>query len=113
MHEKHSLDIQTLGRWLEENKVSRNELATSIGLSRSTIDNYFSKGSIPNHAQILICRYMAGREPASNNEYVSQLNIPIPNRVLNLAVKAAVEKNMTVEEFVVWATEKMTQKQSC
>ena len=73
MEEKRPLDIQTLGRWLEKNKVSRTELASSLGLARSTIDNYFSKGSIPKHVQILISRYMKGREPASNNDFVSQL----------------------------------------
>lgn len=46
MDEKRPLDIQTLGRWLEENKVSRTELASSLGLARSTIDNYFSSSFI-------------------------------------------------------------------
>lgn len=105
MDEKRPLDIQTLGRWLEENKVSRTELAFSLGLARSTIDNYFSKGSIPKHVQILISRYMKGREPASNNDFVSKLSVPIPNKILNLAVRAAVQKDMSVEEFVVWAVE--------
>ncbi len=110
MDEKRPLDIQTLGRWLEENKVSRTELASSLGLARSTIDNYFSKGSIPKHVQILISRYMQGREPASSNDFVSQLSVPIPNKILNLAVRAAVQKDMSVEEFVVWATEGAARK---
>ncbi|PNC29300.1 hypothetical protein CXU17_09300 [Akkermansia muciniphila] len=110
MDEKRPLDIQTLGRWLEENKVSRTELASSLGLARSTIDNYFSKGSIPKHVQILISRYMKGREPASNNDFVSQLTVPIKNSILNLAMRAAVEKNMSVEEFVVWAIESAAEK---
>ena len=91
MDEKRPLDIQTLGRWLEENKVSRTELASSLGL--------------PKHVQILISRYMKGREPASNNDFVSKLSVPIPNKILNLAVRAAVQKDMSVEEFVVWAVE--------
>lgn len=107
MDEKRPLDIQTLGRWLEKNKVSRTELASSLGLARSTIDNYFSKGSIPKHVQILISRYMKGREPASNNDFVSQLSVPIPNKILNLAVRAAIQKDMSVEEFVVWAVERI------
>jgi hypothetical protein len=110
MDEKRPLDIQTLGRWLEENKVSRTELASSLGLARSTIDNYFSKGSIPKHVQILISRYMKGREPASNNDFVSQLTVPIKNSILNLAMKAAIEKNMSIEKFVVWATERAAKK---
>lgn len=110
MDEKRPLDIQTLGRWLGENKVSRTELASSLGLARSTIDNYFSKGSIPKHVQILISRYMQSREPASNNDFVSQLSVPIPNKILNLAVRAAVQKDMSVEEFVVYAIEKVSKK---
>ncbi|WP_297673516.1 hypothetical protein [uncultured Akkermansia sp.] len=110
MDEKRPLDIQTLGRWLEENKVSRTELASSLGLARSTIDNYFSKGSIPKHVQILISRYMQGREPASSNDFVSQLSVPIPNKILNLAVRAAVQKDMSVEEFVVWAVREETRR---
>lgn len=46
MDENRPLDIQTLGRWLEENKVSRTELASFLGLARSTIDNYFSSSFI-------------------------------------------------------------------
>ena len=110
MDEKRPLDIQTLGRWLEENKVSRTELASSLGLARSTIDNYFSKGSIPKHVQILISRYMKGREPASNNDFVSQLTVPIKNSILNLVMRAAIEKNMNVEEFVAWAMENTAKK---
>lgn len=48
---------------------------------------------------------MKGREPASNNDFVSQLSVPIPNKILNLAVRVAVQKDMSVEEFVVWAVE--------
>lgn len=58
----------------------------------------------------MISRYMKGREPASNNDFVSQLTVPIKNSILNLAMKAAVEKNMSVEEFVVWAIERMSKK---
>lgn len=53
---------------------------------------------------------MKGREPASNNDFVSQLSVPIPNKILNLAVRAAVQKDMSVEEFVVWATEGAARK---
>lgn len=53
---------------------------------------------------------MQGREPASNNDFVSQLSIPIPNKILNLAVRAAVQKDMSVEEFVVYATEGTAKK---
>lgn len=53
---------------------------------------------------------MQGREPASSNDFVSQLSVPIPNKILNLAVRAAVLKDMSVEEFVVWATEGAAKK---
>lgn len=53
---------------------------------------------------------MQGREPASSNDFVSQLSVPIPNKILNLAVRAAVQKDMSVEEFVVWAVREETRR---
>lgn len=107
---KCSLDIQSLGKWMQENEVTRNDLASSLGLARSTIDNYFSKGKIPQHVRILILRYMKGREPASNHEVVSYLSIPVKNHVLNLIIQATVQKKMTIEEFIMWAAENVAQR---
>lgn len=107
---KSSLDIQSLGKWMQDNKVTRGELASSLGLARSTIDNYFSKGKIPRHVCILIVRYMQGMEPASSHDFVSYLNIPVKSHILNIIVQATVRKNMTIEEFIVWAAKHVAQR---
>ena len=107
---KCSLDIQSLGKWMQDNQVTRSDLASSLGLARSTIDNYFSKGKIPRHTCILILRYMQGMEPASKHDFISHLSIPIKNHILNLIIQATVRKNMTIEEFIVWSAENVAQR---
>lgn len=91
---------------MSENQISRATLASAIGMNRSAIDNYFVRKKLPRHAQILIRRFMDGQEAVStSNEVASLITIPLSNRVINLAMKAAVEKNVTMEEFVGWAVE--------
>ena len=100
------VDISELGRWMTENQISRATLASAIGMNRSAIDNYFVRKKLPRHAQILIKRFMDGQEAVStSNEVTSLITIPLSNRVINLAMKAAVQKNVTMEEFVGWAIE--------
>lgn len=104
--EEPLVDILELGRWMTENQISRATLASAIGMNRSAIDNYFVRKKLPRHAQILIKRFMDGQEAVStSNEITSLITIPLSNRVINLAMKAAVEKNVTMEEFVGWAVE--------
>lgn len=105
MDENQPIDIRTLGSWLEKQKISRTELASSLGLSRSTIDNYFSKGTIPKHIQILISRYIQWRDPVSTQELFSNITIPLSNRVLNLVMQAAVKKGISLEEFLAFSAE--------
>lgn len=47
MEEANIIDVQTLGRWMAENHISRATLASALGLKRSTIDNYFVRNRIP------------------------------------------------------------------
>ena len=109
--EEPLVDILELGRWMTENQISRATLASAIGMNRSAIDNYFVRKKLPRHAQILIKRFMDGQEAVSNsNEVTSLITIPLSNRVINLAMKAAVEKNVTMEEFVGWAVEGVAKK---
>lgn len=104
--EEPLVDILELGRWMTENQISRATLASAIGMNRSAIDNYFVRKKLPRHAQILIKRFMDGQEAVStSNEVTSLITIPLSNRVINLAMKAAVQKNVTMEEFLVWAVE--------
>ena len=35
----------------------------------------------------------------------SLITVPLKNRIINLAMKAAVRKNLTLEEFMAWAVE--------
>lgn len=105
------VDISELGRWMSENHISRATLASAIGMNRSAIDNYFVRKKLPRHAQILIRRFMDGQEAvAASNEVTSLITIPLSNRVINLAMKAAVEKNMTMEEFLAWVVEGTSRK---
>ncbi len=104
--EEPLVDILELGRWMAENQISRATLASAIGMNRSAIDNYFVRKKLPRHAQILIKRFMDGQEAVStSNEVISLITIPLSNRVINLAMKAAIQKNVTMEEFVGWAVE--------
>lgn len=105
------VDILELGRWMSENQISRATLASAIGMNRSAIDNYFVRKKLPRHAQILIRRFMDGQETVStSNEVASLITIPLSNRVINLAMKAAVQKNVTMEEFIGWAVEGTAKK---
>ena len=79
--EEPLVDILELGRWMAENHISRSTLASAIGMNRSAIDNYFVRKKLSRHAQILI------------------------KRIINLAMKAAVRKNLTLEEFMARAVE--------
>lgn len=109
--EEPLVDILELGRWMTENQISRATLASAIGMNRSAIDNYFVRKKLPRHAQILIKRFMDGQEAVfTSNEITSLITIPLSNRVINLAMKAAVEKNVTMEEFVGWAVERTAKK---
>ena len=36
--------------------------------------------------------------------------LPLSNRVINLAMKAAAQKNVTMEEFMGWAVEEVAKK---
>lgn len=96
---------------MTENQISRATLASAIGMNRSAIDNYFVRKKLPRHAQILIKRFMDGQEAVpTSNEVTSLITIPLSNRVINLAMKAAVEKNITMEEFMGWAVEGMAKR---
>lgn len=100
------VDILELGRWMAENHVSRSALASAIGMNRSAIDNYFVRKKLSRHAQILIKRFMEGQEAVGASREVSSLiTVPLSNRVLNLAMKAAVRQNLTMEEFLARAVE--------
>lgn len=100
------VDILELGRWMTENHISRSTLASAIGMNRSAIDNYFVRKKLPRHAQILIKRFMDGQETVSSPHAVSSLiTVPLSNRVINLAMKAAVRQNLTMEEFLERAVE--------
>lgn len=100
------VDILKLGRWMAENHISRSALASAIGMNRSAIDNYFVRKKLPRHAQILIKRFMEGQEAVGASHQVSSLiTVPLSNRVLNLAMKAAVRQNLTMEEFLERAVE--------
>lgn len=91
--EEPLVNILELGRWMTENQISRATLASAIGMNRSAIDNYFVRKKLPRHAQILIKRFMDGQEAVfASNEITSLITIPLSNRVINLAMKAAVEK---------------------
>lgn len=105
MHEP-LVDILELGRWMAENHISRSALASAIGMNRSAIDNYFVRKKLSRHAQILIKRFMEGQEAVGASREVSSLiTVPLSNRVLNLAMKAAVRQNLTMEEFLARAVE--------
>lgn len=105
MHEP-LVDILELGRWMAENHISRSALASAIGMNRSAIDNYFVRKKLSRHAQILIKRFMEGQEAVGVSREVSSLiTVPLSNRVLNLAMKAAVRQNLTMEEFLARAVE--------
>ena len=81
-------------------------LASANGMNRSAIDNYFVRKKLSRHAQILIKRFMDGQEAlAASNEVSSLITVPLKNRIINLAMKAAVRKNLTLEEFMAWAVE--------
>ena len=109
--EEPLVDILELGRWMAENHISRSTLASAIGMNRSAIDNYFVRKKLSRHAQILIKRFMDGQEAlAASNEVSSLITVPLKNRIINLAMKAAVEKNVTMEEFVGWAVERTAKK---
>ena len=100
------VDILELGRWMAENRISRSTLASAIGMNRSAIDNYFVRKKLSRHAQILIKRFMDGQEAlAASNEVSSLITVPLKNRIINLAMKAAVRKNLTLEEFMARAVE--------
>lgn len=100
------VDILELGRWMAENHISRSALASAIGMNRSAIDNYFVRKKLSRHAQILIKRFMEGQEAVGASREVSSLiTVPLSNRVLNLAMKAAVRQNLTMEEFLARAVE--------
>lgn len=104
--EEPLVDILELGRWMAENHISRSTLASAIGMNRSAIDNYFVRKKLPRHAQILIRRFMDGQEAVSSSREVSSLiTVPLSNRVINLAMKAAVRQNLTMEEFLAQAVE--------
>lgn len=104
--EEPLVDILELGRWMAENHISRSTLASAIGMNRSAIDNYFVRKKLSRHAQILIRRFMDGQEAlGASNEVSSLITIPLKNRIINLAMKAAVQKNLTMEEFLAWAVE--------
>ena len=99
--EEPLVDILELGRWMAENHISRSTLASAIGMNRSAIDNYFVRKKLSRHAQILIKRFMDGQEAlAASNEVSSLITVPLKNRIINLAMKAAVRKNLTLEEFM-------------
>ena len=109
--EEPLVDILELGRWMAENHISRSTLASAIGMNRSAIDNYFVRKKLSRHAQILIKRFMDGQEAlAASNEVSSLITVPLKNRIINLAMKAAVEKNVTMEEFMGWAVEEVAKK---
>ena len=104
--EEPLVDILELGRWMAENHISRSTLASAIGMNRSAIDNYFVRKKLSRHAQILIKRFMDGQEAlAASNEVSSLITVPLKNRIINLAMKAAVRKNLTLEEFMARAVE--------
>ena len=104
--EEPLVDILELGRWMAENHISRSTLASAIGMNRSAIDNYFVRKNLSRHAQILIKRFMDGQEAlAASNEVSSLITVPLKNRIINLAMKAAVRKNLTLEEFMARAVE--------
>ena len=91
---------------MAENHISRSTLASAIGINRSAIDNYFVRKKLSRHAQILIKRFMDGQEAlAASNEVSSLITVPLKNRIINLAMKAAVRKNLTLEEFMARAVE--------
>lgn len=100
------VDILELGRWMAAHHISRSTLASAIGMNRSAIDNYFVRKKLSRHAQILIRRFMDGQDgPAASAEVSSLITVPLKNRTINLAMKAAVQKNLTLEEFMAWAVE--------
>ena len=105
--EEPLVDILQLGRWMAENHISRSALASAIGMNRSAIDNYFVRKKLSRHAQILIKRFMEGQEAVGGapHEISSLITVPLSNRVLNLAKKAAVLQNLTMEEFLSRAVE--------
>ncbi|WP_455563218.1 hypothetical protein [Akkermansia massiliensis] len=104
--EEPLVDILELGRWMAENHISRSTLASAIGMNRSAIDNYFVRKKLSRHAQILIKRFMDGQEAlAASNEVSSLITVPLKNRIINLAMKAAVRFNLSLEEFMAWAVE--------
>lgn len=104
--EEPLVDILELGRWMAENHISRSTLASAIGMNRSAIDNYFVRKKLPRHAQILIRRFMDGQEAVTAPyETSSLITVPLSNRVINLAMKAAVRQNLTMEEFLTHAVE--------
>lgn len=107
MEEPNIIDVPALGRWMAENHVSRATLASALGLKRSAIDNYFVRNRIPRQTQILINRYIQGRDPASSKEISSLITIPLSNRILNLAMKAAVKKGIPLEDFVAFSVEEI------
>lgn len=107
MEEANIIDVPTLGRWMAENHISRATLASALGLKRSAIDNYFVRNRIPRQTQILINRYIQGRDPASSQEISSLITIPLSNRILNLAMQAAVKKGVSLEVFVASSIEEI------
>lgn len=106
MEEPANISIELLGQWMQENSVTRNDLAKALGIQRSAVDNWFSnkRQSIPRHFIPLILHIMAV-EPSSPIELKSQLVVPLNSRVLNMAVREAVLANMKVEDWIARAIE--------
>lgn len=104
------LTVEELGKWLAVNGITRAELAEAIGLSRSTIDNYFSQGKFSQHAQILISRYIRKQLMPSEHATPSVISVRIANELLNLAIPFAVKRNMTLENLMAIALEEKIER---
>lgn len=50
------MNIADLKLWMDDSGMTREELAEKLGVSKRTLDNWFSSGEIPRMAQNLLAR---------------------------------------------------------
>lgn len=95
------IDSEKLDLWIKENHLSRLDLAESLGIKRSVIDNWFARRKVPRNIQPLLQRLMnEGAANSSSSVLSSQVSISLNNKVLNMVAREALAEGMSIEEWL-------------
>lgn len=92
---------EELTAWLSWHLITRKQIAEALGIRRTAIDNWISRGVIPQRAQVLIHHFMKTVEEEPGQKMLtSYITIPLENKIINDAIKGAMNQGMSLENFL-------------